>query len=80
MAFTHGTASGYRTRGCRCDPCTAANRERGRRTREMPIRADKHGTLLNYARGCRCPACYAAMVAKNRLTRARRAAGWRGVA
>jgi hypothetical protein len=80
MAFTHGTSSGYCHHGCRCVPCTAANRDRVRRTTQMPIREDKHGTLLNYARGCRCPACYDAQSASNRLTRTRRAAGWRGVA
>ncbi|GAA4929055.1 hypothetical protein GCM10023224_05590 [Streptomonospora halophila] len=29
----HGTPGGYTHHGCRCDPCTAANRENCRRTR-----------------------------------------------
>ncbi|WIB25858.1 HNH endonuclease [Curtobacterium sp. MCSS17_015] len=31
--LTHGTNSGYKTRGCRCDACTAWNRERVRQQR-----------------------------------------------
>lgn len=52
----HGTASRYRSSGCRCPACTTAATEEHRKLlkREPP----NHGTESGYANyGCRCPAC-----------------------
>ena len=56
----HGTASSYQ-RGCRCDECTSAGRERKRQLdaerREHPEDAP-HGTTGGYTNwGCRCDLC-----------------------
>lgn len=75
----HGSPSRY-SHGCRCDPCRAANTERGRQQRarrytgEIPAHV-AHGSAATYANwGCRCRPCtYANAVACERR-RASRAA------
>lgn len=61
----HGRVSTYIQYGCRCDDCTAANREwvaecredRARRLREDPTLAP-HGNRSTYINwGCRCDEC-----------------------
>jgi len=75
MKSWHGTASGYKRHGCRCDECKDAKNkyeaeyranstERRERHNEL-IRQGKmkswHGTVNGYkAHGCRCDECVAA--------------------
>ena len=64
-AITHGLASTYRSCGCRCDPCRAANTERTRIERqrreerlargEVTVQHGKTSTYTNYR--CRCDDC-----------------------
>ena len=74
--MNHGTRGLYGS-GCRCQPCTEANRtyareyvrRRARAIREMmqPISeapAD-HGTWSNYGKGCRCTRCREAQREEN---------------
>ena len=71
----HGTASKYNT-GCRCEPCSAAQRARNRAWRDavagLPAVFVPHGVggYRNY--GCRCETCKAAGSAANREYRERR--------
>ena len=75
----HGTMRGYRTQGCRCEACRAANREyqRGARARAALTWAilpesQQHGTDNAYTNyGCRCGPCRAAATAQRRRTRER---------
>lgn len=68
----HGTLSGYRVAGCRCDLCREANRLARRNDREAryaerikvgdrwfhPKVGLRHGTLWAYKdHGCRCDPC-----------------------
>lgn len=60
--------SGYR-KGCRCDECKQAERERWQRSRERrltgPVPAHVHGTWNGYNNyGCRCDECFAACQAQ----------------
>lgn len=60
VAVTHGRYSTY-THGCRCAPCTEANRLYSRTIRKLRLerrREAPHGTLSGYKNwGCRCRAC-----------------------
>lgn len=56
----HGTIGGYAYWGCRCDKCSAANLEAGRRNRAEKmanLRPEDHGKAYTYNAGCRCPEC-----------------------
>lgn len=53
---SHGTDSTYCNYGCRCEPCTAAHREVGRRARKS-FTDGEHGVVGSYDRGCRCRLC-----------------------
>lgn len=78
--WSHG-ASGYRSYGCRCDVCTAANTERarGERAARKARFADNpnlapHGSVHTYGNwGCRCAACKAANSRKSREWKRRNA-------
>lgn len=77
--FTHGTDSGYRNHGCRCDPC----KEAGRAYNALRWRARKdtfdptdpslqHGkTSYLYTLGCRCEPCTVLGQARNKAQRER---------
>ena len=66
--MNHGTRASY-SDGCRCEPCTEANRiysreysrRKARAIREMlqPIAEGphRHGTETSYMKGCRCTRC-----------------------
>lgn len=71
----HGSRTSY-TAGCRCAPCTEANRvyiERWRRRRgvEQLQRGTfaPHGTRSRYTRGCRCDECTEANTTYERARR-----------
>jgi hypothetical protein len=80
----HGTATGYRYYGCRCDRCRAANtatqrnlRERmnavlDQRLAEGRVHHGEAGTYFTY--GCRCDLCRAAAARQRAAQRARLAA------
>jgi hypothetical protein len=58
----HDTVGGYTNHRCRCELCTAAQREYQQRLRarylERPREDLAHGTYNAYANyGCRCDAC-----------------------
>lgn len=64
VPIIHGEARGY-DKGCRCDECKAAYRERAREAKERrksrPIPEHVHGTWNGYANyDCRCSRCLAA--------------------
>jgi hypothetical protein len=75
LPAAHGTASKYNT-GCRCEPCSAAQRARNLAWREavagLPAAFVPHGLngYRNY--GCRCETCKAAGSVANREYRERR--------
>lgn len=78
-----GSASGYRSGGCRCDECKAAHSartkaERRQRQQRLPEADVVHGTWGTYSNwGCRCEECVRAgseMNAENRRKRKERAA------
>lgn len=57
MAATHGTRYMYQTKGCRCEDCTAANRDYFK-IRNQAKNAAKHGgnvTVLKVAAGLEQP-------------------------
>lgn len=66
--MNHGTRGNYRA-GCRCEPCTEANRiysreylrRKARAIRELqqPVSQgpQRHGTNASYMGGCRCTRC-----------------------
>jgi hypothetical protein len=69
-AFEHGTTTGYRRHGCRCEECTEANAQecRARQKRRYSERVlqdgvlvhpeAKHGTVSAYKNwGCHCEPC-----------------------
>lgn len=71
----HGTEGGYSNHGCRCTPCTEANRaaqaEDRQRRRGGDIPDYVHGTTNGYSNYCcRCDEC---REAHNAAARARRA-------
>ncbi len=74
----HGTTNGYGNHGCRCAPCTDANRTSHARYLEK-VRSEgsliggnvTHGTSYRYDVGCRCDACREAHNAKSRATKQR---------
>ena len=59
----HGTLTGYKKSGCRCEACTKANRDSSNESYRR--RADnfkkggvvKHGVTSSYQLGCRCKYC-----------------------
>lgn len=74
---THGTIYSYR-KGCRCEPCKAANWRSQKAWREQaytrPIPETAHGTINGYKiYGCRCDRCKGAMRDADRRRRARNA-------
>lgn len=48
MTWAHGTVTGYRANACRCEPCTAAHRDR---------RQQERITHNEDRRRCRCATC-----------------------
>jgi hypothetical protein len=69
---THGEARTY-DRGCHCDLCKKAHREKIARNRaerkarlEQGFDSERHGRATTYDDGCRCPACSEAKVAYKR--------------
>jgi hypothetical protein len=71
----HGTDTGYRHHGCRCDACCAAGRTylRTWRARQTSVPANApHGSLSTYQNyRCRCADCRAAVAEASRRRRAR---------
>lgn len=71
--MNHGLA-GYRRHGCKCEVCTKANRDAGRRVRQNRAqRLDEapHGTESGYLGwGCRGECCRQAHTETRRLERA----------
>lgn len=74
----HGTVAEY-ARGCRCEPCTEANRESHARTvarmkaKGLPEGDPRHGRYATYQSwGCRCVPCAAAASQRNRAYLLRR--------
>lgn len=70
----HGTQAGY-SRGCRCDGCRTAWRERMRKLRaDLPSRGQPvHGLASTYGNyGCRCAPCTAANSRQSREYKAAR--------
>lgn len=67
----HGTLSRYQA-GCRCDPCRAANRERGRALKGRTPPNHGYSGYVNY--GCRCQVCRDGMLEYARELRRRKAA------
>lgn len=66
----HGTRGRY-CRGCRCEDCTEANRQCGRRLKgRIPPRHGTESAYRNYA--CRCEPCLLAGSIANARTRQRR--------
>ena len=63
----HGTPSGYRYWGCRCDVCREGNSVRDRETRES-VTVTEHNRR-GYDLGCRCDVCRDAKVAEDRRRR-----------
>lgn len=64
-----GTAAEYQ-RGCRCEPCRAANREYNRQYRHRAPRPPAlHGTRSKYQKGCRCQECTEAQSQSSRERR-----------
>lgn len=72
----HGTVTRYKYRGCRCDPCRAANTAdvRVQRLRRAEAEPPKHGESGYNNHGCRCGVCRAAVAAAARRRRATKAA------
>jgi len=74
--WAHGEA-GYSKHGCRCDVCSAANSECGRRMRaelqSRPREVVPHGSTGYKTYGCRCDVCTAAGAEWNRSAEHRRA-------
>lgn len=84
MSSEHGTKSRYVHDGCRCVPCTEANRDaiaRKNRDRRAQTAAnggiapiDPHGTASTYGNwGCRCDPCTRANAEASVRQRARNA-------
>lgn len=68
IKIVHGEAKSY-DKGCRCDECKEAFRERAREAKgrrlSRPIPEHVHGTWNGYSNyNCRCPRCLAACQAK----------------
>lgn len=66
VTVSHGTQNAYLNYGCRCEECSLANKEAGKRqaaerkARETPERV--HGTASGYTNyGCRCELCKGAI-------------------
>ena len=73
----HGGSGSLYQRGCRCDACKTANRdrvERRRKERTPPPEGDaRHGMASTYENWtCRCELCASANSAKRARDRARR--------
>jgi hypothetical protein len=66
----HGTRTGYRKYGCRCEPCRGYKRRQNRRDAARrfgaPVPPMVHGTVNGYVNyGCGCPPCRAAGSKRN---------------
>jgi hypothetical protein len=62
IGSAHGTRSRYINGGCRCDPCTEANRTYTAALRDRllkrPVPPGAHGDSSTYTNwGCRCARC-----------------------
>lgn len=79
---THGgSGTAYANYGCRCNPCTQANRVRTQRRRleRLPDEAPRgsHGTVSTYNNwNCRCGDCLRAKSDENRESAAQRGERW----
>lgn len=73
--LAHGTQGTYST-GCRCSPCTEANRERqvdyALRKQADGFAGLKHGSSGTYGLGCRCDLCRSANTERARRIAAKR--------
>lgn len=71
MSRAHGERRTY-VAGCRCAPCTRANRIALRAYRaRAATNVRSHGTSAAYGRGCRCHECRAAWARWFKLYRER---------
>lgn len=70
--ISHGM-SGYSHSGCRCEVCTAANRDysHGYRRRPLSEKSFEHGRSAYANHGCRCEVCKAAQREYGKSYRAR---------
>ncbi len=70
----HGTTTGYRRHGCRCDACRKAviDCQRAWRQSVLPVPVTSHGVYGYNIRRCRCSVCRAAKAAYRAAGKERR--------
>ncbi len=74
IPFKHGTTTGYRRHGCRCDACRKAVVDAQRTWRQGMAAAPvtSHGVYGYNIRRCRCSGCCSAKAAYRAAGKARR--------